>query len=97
MTTDNELQEQTPEPRPVEELLKLDSFQGMTDAEIESVIKVRTEYAINDAIAKQAADTRDAILAAYRRGIALNRNAIQDLRAQMGMPELIEVNYEQAQ
>lgn len=54
MTTDNELQEQTPEPRPVEDLLKLDSYTGMTDEEVESVIALKCKWAYNEG-ARQSA------------------------------------------
>lgn len=54
MTTDNELQEQVPEPRPVEELIKLDSYEGMTDQEIESVIDLKCAWAYNEGARQNA-------------------------------------------
>lgn len=44
MTTENE----TRDPRPVEELIKLDSFEGMTDEEVQSVIDLKCTWAYND-------------------------------------------------
>ena len=55
MTTSNEeirdeqepSQEQ-PQPRPIEDLAKLDSYQGMTDEEINILMQYRLEIAIKD-------------------------------------------------
>ena len=74
MTIDNELQEQTPDPRPVEELLKMDSYADMTDEEIESVIAVKTQWAANDAYMQAAAD--------YNQTVLDNANAVHDRIAQ---------------
>lgn len=51
MTTDNTVQE-NPEraPRPVEELLKMDSYADMTDEEVESVIALKCKWAYNDGL-----------------------------------------------
>ena len=62
MTTENELQEQAPEPRPVEDLLKMNSYADMTDEEIESVMAVKTQWAANDAYMRAAADYNQTVL-----------------------------------
>nr|DAU86387.1 MAG TPA: hypothetical protein [Bacteriophage sp.] len=47
MTTDNEA-------RPIEELAKLDSYQGMTDEEIELLTDYKLRIALNDAAFKES-------------------------------------------
>ena len=74
MTIDNELQEQVSEPRPVEDLLKMDSYADMTDEEIESVMAVKTQWAVNDAYMRAAAD--------YNQTVLDNANAVHDRIAQ---------------
>lgn len=61
MTTSNEeirneqeLNQEQPQPRPIEDLAKLDSYQGMTDEEINILMQYRLEIAIKDS-AYQAA------------------------------------------
>lgn len=43
-------------PRPIEELLKLDTFQGMSDVEIATLVEYQKDIALKDAEFKQKMD-----------------------------------------
>lgn len=56
MTTDNETSG-----RPIEELSKLDSYQGMTDEEIERLTKYKLEIAMKDTAFQETMKQQQAV------------------------------------
>lgn len=78
MTTSSD---DTREPRPVEELCKLDSYQGMSDEEIDMLTNYKLEIAIKDeafqATMKEQRMQSEAKAAAYR-DMAAHANAKLD-------------------
>jgi hypothetical protein len=68
-TSDNAIGSER-QPRPIEELAKLDSYQGMTDEEINMVMQYRLEIAIKDSAYQAALEsqrkTEQAKIESYR-------------------------------
>lgn len=75
------------EDRPVSVLASLDTYQGMTDSEIESLIQWKIECAVdaadNDAIRTQNNETNAGIVASQASIVAETQALLDSLRAQM--------------
>lgn len=77
------MQDETTKPRDLDTLLRLGTYQGMSDAEVQSVIEFhrRNAYsqgsvdAMNDASASQARDAREAAALAWQNAQASLTNA----------------------
>lgn len=74
---------ETIQPRPIEDLLKLDSFQGMSDEEISLVVSYTAEVAAQDAViaAERARqnEQEEAIIDVYRQSAENSYKLLQDL------------------
>lgn len=74
---------ETIQPRPIEDLLKLDSFQGMSDEEISLVVSYTAEVAAQDAViaAERARqnEQEEAIIEVYRQSAENSYKLLQDL------------------
>ena len=92
MTTSNEeikkeqepSQEQ-PQPRPIEDLAKLDSYQGMTDEEINILTQYRLEIALKDAAYQSELESQrkaeQAKIESYRSLAEHAKNRLDELTA----------------
>ena len=66
--------EETLEPRPLEILLKLETYQGMTDVEIQMVM----DYMINDAYGRGVAEANTSAIAQSSKIMAESQLALAD-------------------
>lgn len=71
-----------PEPRPIEVLSKLDTYQGMTDSEIDEIIKYKTKIMMQSKMmAYEQALREDAAREEERRSEELHRATLKHLQS----------------
>lgn len=99
-TTENETESTEQKARTVDQLLQLNTYQGMTDKEIESIIEYKVMLAHMDvesmAYRTAAQENMEAILEANENSCATARNVLESILAESDteyeLPELKTLN-----
>lgn len=101
MTTDSNIQDMEIDnentPRPIEELIKLDSFQDMTDDEITLVMNYRATIAAKDAVFAEHMDIQrrqsEAQIQAYKDSAAYADSLLYELiKTELPLQEVSELD-----